>query len=130
MNYVLETFSPAQHLPVNTTSDGMKLLAEALNEKQDSNIIFVAIGECEESTDELVCKTLKEHFQSVFTEALDEECEFIVFMLSDDDSEKTLYCTECGNDMKIDENGISNHIDNDGSIDYELDADHVAIAEE
>jgi hypothetical protein len=38
------------------------------------------------------------------------------------------YCTECGNEMEIDQNGISNHLV-DGEIDYDADADHVALAE-
>lgn len=40
----------------------------------------------------------------------------------------TLLCRECGNEMQIDENGVSNHLD-DGFIDYDQDADHVAIAD-
>jgi hypothetical protein len=41
----------------------------------------------------------------------------------------TLLCRECGNEIQIDDNGISNHLD-DGFIDHEQDADHVAIADE
>jgi len=38
-------------------------------------------------------------------------------------------CFECGNPMRIDENGIANHLSEDGDIDYEQDKDHVALAE-
>jgi hypothetical protein len=38
-------------------------------------------------------------------------------------------CKECGNEMIINSDGISNHLD-DGFLDYEQDASHVAIADE
>lgn len=38
-------------------------------------------------------------------------------------------CKECGNDCKVDNNGIVNHYNEDDKIDYDLDADHVAIPE-
>lgn len=41
----------------------------------------------------------------------------------------TLSCKECGNEMRIDTNGISNHLD-DGVIDYEQDDNHVALLDE
>ncbi|APD92057.1 hypothetical protein BM525_19435 (plasmid) [Alteromonas mediterranea] len=41
----------------------------------------------------------------------------------------TLLCRECGNEMQINENGVSNHLD-DGLVDYDQDADHVAITDE
>jgi hypothetical protein len=31
--------------------------------------------------------------------------------------------------MVLDENEVSNHVDEDGNIDYDQDADHVAIDE-
>ncbi len=38
-------------------------------------------------------------------------------------------CTECGNEMWIDVNGVSHHWgDSLDDIDFELDADHVALA--
>jgi hypothetical protein len=37
-------------------------------------------------------------------------------------------CHICANDISI-INGVSNHINDDGDIDHELDAEHVAIAE-
>lgn len=38
-------------------------------------------------------------------------------------------CSECGGPCEVDGNGVSNHIDADGGIDYDTDADHVAIPE-
>lgn len=38
------------------------------------------------------------------------------------------YCNECGELCKVD-GGVSNHVDEDGNIDYDADADHVAIPE-
>lgn len=40
------------------------------------------------------------------------------------------YCYECGEAMEIDSNGIANHVDEDGNIDHERDADHVAVDDE
>ena len=39
-------------------------------------------------------------------------------------------CKDCGNEMKIDSNGIANHLDSDGNIDFDQDADHVALAKQ
>lgn len=39
------------------------------------------------------------------------------------------YCKECGQEMDVDEFGISNHVI-DGAIDHDADADHVALQEE
>lgn len=39
-----------------------------------------------------------------------------------------LDCAECGNPMTIDEDEISNHLTPDGDIDYDRDADHVALS--
>ena len=39
-------------------------------------------------------------------------------------------CKECGNEMEINSNGIANHLDGDGNIDFDQDADHVALADE
>lgn len=39
-------------------------------------------------------------------------------------------CDECGNEMTVDENGISNHLTKDGEIDYDQDANHVAYSTE
>ena len=41
-----------------------------------------------------------------------------------------LSCYQCGNPMRLDENGVSYHVDEDGNIDHDQDADHVAYAEE
>jgi hypothetical protein len=38
-------------------------------------------------------------------------------------------CKECGDPMTIDSEGVSNHLD-DGLVDYDKDAEHVAIADE
>jgi hypothetical protein len=42
----------------------------------------------------------------------------------------TTFCAECEQKMQIDEDGISNHLTEDGEIDYDQDADHVAIDEQ
>lgn len=40
-------------------------------------------------------------------------------------------CAECGHDMQVDENGVSNHLDEfREEIDHDMDAIHVAIDEE
>lgn len=39
-------------------------------------------------------------------------------------------CKECGQEMEINNNGIANHLDSDGNIDHNADAEHVALAEE
>jgi len=39
-----------------------------------------------------------------------------------------MICRECGQEMKI-EAGVSYHLDADGNVDHDADADHVAIAE-
>lgn len=41
-----------------------------------------------------------------------------------------LTCAECGNSMALDDSQISNHLTSDGTIDYDQDADHVAISDE
>lgn len=41
-----------------------------------------------------------------------------------------LICLHCGCSMDINEDGVSHHIDCDGLVNYELDADHVAVAQE
>lgn len=41
-----------------------------------------------------------------------------------------MFCHECGNEMRVDETGVSNHLTGDGGIDYEQDADHVALADD
>lgn len=38
---------------------------------------------------------------------------------------KALYCHLCGEEFIIDENGIANHIHEDGEIDYDADSRHV-----
>lgn len=39
-------------------------------------------------------------------------------------------CAECGARVTIDENEVINHLDEDGNVDYDADADHVAIDDE
>lgn len=39
-------------------------------------------------------------------------------------------CYECGAEVSVDENGVSYHLEPDGSIDYDRDADHVAIPDD
>ena len=79
MSFVLETFNPAKYLPVSITREGMEVLEHALDATRDGVSLWVEIGPCEESTFENVSNVLKEHFQDIFTEALQEECEFIAF---------------------------------------------------
>ncbi len=38
-------------------------------------------------------------------------------------------CKECGNECDVDKNGIVNHYFDEGKIDSDSDADHVAIPE-
>lgn len=45
------------------------------------------------------------------------------------DQHASLSCEECGEPMRIDDNGVSNHVDYDERIDWEADRDHVARAE-
>jgi len=40
-----------------------------------------------------------------------------------------LVCSECGNPVSLDHNDIATHMDADGEIDYDQDADHVAVPE-
>ena len=37
-------------------------------------------------------------------------------------------CHECGQSFKVDDNDIANHVDEDGEIDHDADADHVPFA--
>lgn len=39
-------------------------------------------------------------------------------------------CFDCGGEVVIDENGVSNHLTPDGDIDFDADADHVALSDE
>ena len=41
---------------------------------------------------------------------------------------QTGFCYECGGPVKIDpDSGVANHVDDNGRIDYEIDALHVAV---
>lgn len=40
-----------------------------------------------------------------------------------------MFCQQCGHAMGRDAVGISHHLDVDGDIDYDQDADHVAVTE-
>lgn len=42
---------------------------------------------------------------------------------------KVLFCNECGCGCVRSEDGITNHVTDDNDIDYNLDADHVALPE-
>jgi hypothetical protein len=48
--------------------------------------------------------------------------------MNNQDKNKRPICHQCGNEFIIQENGISNHIDNENLnyINYDLDLDHVA----
>ena len=46
-------------------------------------------------------------------------------LMPDDEDEE---CHFCGQAMKTDESGITNHIDEDGDIDHDADAKHVAVS--
>lgn len=39
-------------------------------------------------------------------------------------------CNECGKSYVLSDEGISNHIDENGDVDYEADSNHVAYGEE
>ena len=39
-------------------------------------------------------------------------------------------CQACGKPMTIDDTGSSFHLDGDGGVDYDADADHTALKEE
>lgn len=39
-----------------------------------------------------------------------------------------MYCHECGQEFIIDENGIANHVDEDGNIDHDADGNHVPFS--
>lgn len=41
----------------------------------------------------------------------------------------TTSCAECGQAMQIDDDGVANHLTEEGEIDYDADAEHVAIDE-
>lgn len=44
--------------------------------------------------------------------------------------EKTLYCRECGEEMFLDDHEVSHHTgDTHDDINYEADADHVAVSD-
>lgn len=38
-----------------------------------------------------------------------------------------LFCHECGKDVVVEDNGVSHHLTADGAVDFDADADHVAI---
>ncbi len=40
------------------------------------------------------------------------------------------YCYECGELFEVDSCRIANHVKTDGTIDYDMDADHVPHGEE
>lgn len=42
--------------------------------------------------------------------------------------DEELLCHVCGQFMRIDSAGISNHVDENGTVNHEADADHVAYA--
>lgn len=40
-----------------------------------------------------------------------------------------LFCHECDKDVVVEDNGVSHHLTPDGAVDFDADADHVAIDE-
>jgi hypothetical protein len=42
----------------------------------------------------------------------------------------TSECAECGQDMQVDDLGISTHLTDEGETDFDQDADHVAYSHE
>lgn len=40
-----------------------------------------------------------------------------------------MICAECGFEMMEDDNGVSYHLNEDGTIDHEMDDDHAAICD-
>lgn len=51
-------------------------------------------------------------------------------VINDLGSDETMSCHECGGAMRIDSSGVSNHLDDNGNIDHDTDANHVAVADE
>lgn len=43
-----------------------------------------------------------------------------------DESDEGL-CRECGNHMVIKADGVSHHVNDEGDVDFDADADHVAV---
>ena len=39
--------------------------------------------------------------------------------------EDAMYCDQCGKEFEIDGTGVANHMDDDGEIDHDADADHI-----
>ena len=50
-------------------------------------------------------------------------------LTGEDDTLDGGFCTECGAECVVEEDGTSHHLDEDGSVDYNADADHVALDE-
>lgn len=40
---------------------------------------------------------------------------------------ETTSCYECGNQVLVSDDGVARHLTEEGEIDYDQDADHVAI---
>ena len=41
--------------------------------------------------------------------------------------DEPLCCFECGNEMVVNDDGTTNHLDDDGDVDYDQDIDHIAL---
>lgn len=59
--------------------------------------------------------------------SLDSTYAFYDELLPEEDDEPV--CRECGGAMSISDTGIANHLNDDGGIDYDADAQHVPLAE-
>lgn len=45
-------------------------------------------------------------------------------------NERRTFCFECGGRMIVNDNGTTHHVNDDGEIDYDKDAAHVAYEDE
>ena len=59
----------------------------------------------------------------------DERAQPLVEVLRTTEVGNEQYCYECGGPCFVDENGVAYHVSEDGDIDYDTNADHVAIPE-
>lgn len=81
MKLVNDVYSPAKHLPVHVTHDGMELLESSLNTQKTGDNLFVEIGIDEENTGKELTALLQEHFPDALAIAFKEECEQIQFYI-------------------------------------------------
>lgn len=78
---ILDTYTPAKHLPAHVTHDGMELLEANLSKCHDNGSLFVEIGNDLESTGLDLSNFLNANFLGVLDQAIEEECEYIHFYI-------------------------------------------------